>query len=40
MQYRPFGKLGFHVAALGFGAMRLPTKDGLIDEAESIKMLR
>ena len=40
MQYRPFGKLGFQVSALGFGAMRLPTKDGLIDEAESIKMLR
>lgn len=39
MRYRPFGKLGFQVSALGFGAMRLPTSDGKIDEAEATRML-
>ena len=39
MQYRPFGKLDFQVSALGFGAMRLPEKDGKIDEDEAAKML-
>lgn len=28
MQYREFGKLGYKISQLGFGAMRLPTKDG------------
>ncbi len=43
MQYRPFGTLDFQVSALGFGAMRLPTKNGNagdIDEAKATRMLR
>lgn len=43
MKYRPFGKLGWDVSALGFGAMRLPVieKDqSKIDESEAIRMIR
>ncbi len=43
MQYRDFGKTGWKVSALGFGAMRLPltgTDPASVDEAESIKMIR
>jgi predicted aldo/keto reductase-like oxidoreductase len=45
MQYRKFGNLGTDVSALGFGCMRLPTRDGIpqsenIDESESIRMIR
>ena len=45
MQYRKFGTLGREVSALGFGCMRLPTRDGIpqsenIDEAETIRMIR
>ncbi len=49
MQYRSFGKLDVKVSAMGFGAMRLPTReikgsggrlDRNIDEDEAIKMIR
>ena len=45
MKYRPFGRLGWDVSALGFGCMRLPTTDGnplsgRIDQKESIRMIR
>ena len=37
MQYRLIEKTGDEVSALGFGAMRLPLKNGKIDrELESI----
>lgn len=43
MQYRPFGKTGFEVSALGFGTMRLPViggDAGNIDRPETIRMIR
>jgi predicted aldo/keto reductase-like oxidoreductase len=39
MQYRQFGQLDFQVSALGFGAMRLPTKDDKVEEVEATEML-
>lgn len=42
MQYRPFGKDGWKISVLGFGAMRLPMtpdyKD--VDEKEAIRIMR
>jgi len=42
MLYNTLGKTGLEVSRLGFGAMRLPTKDtnADIDETESSKMLK
>lgn len=42
MKYRAFGKDGWHVSALGFGAMRLPLVAGTdnVDEEQSITLLR
>jgi predicted aldo/keto reductase-like oxidoreductase len=44
MQYRKFGNTGIDISALGFGAMRLPSKhvDGeqVFDEEESIRIIR
>jgi predicted aldo/keto reductase-like oxidoreductase len=42
MQYRPFGRLDWHVSALGFGCMRLPTNgddSSHIDEPRAIDMI-
>jgi predicted aldo/keto reductase-like oxidoreductase len=40
MRYRTFNKTGEQVSLLGFGAMRLPTVGGEVDEAEAIRMIR
>lgn len=42
MQYRSFGSLGWQASALGFGCMRLPTRDdepGAIREEEAAHMI-
>ena len=43
MQYRPFGKTGFSISALGFGAMRLPTRQSgdkqVFDEEEGVRII-
>jgi len=39
MQYRQFGNKDLKVSALGFGAMRLPTVDGQIDESTATQMV-
>ncbi len=44
MQYRKFGNTGVEISALGFGAMRLPSKhvDGkqMFDEEEGVRVIR
>ena len=42
MKYRDFGKTGYKVSALGFGAMRLPSSGGPMNpsEPESVKLIR
>ncbi len=40
MQYRTVTKNGDELSALGFGAMRLPTKRGRIDEEKATKQIR
>ncbi len=41
MQYRTFGKTGYQISNLGFGAMRLPTlEDGTVDLEKSVPMLQ
>jgi predicted aldo/keto reductase-like oxidoreductase len=41
MQYRDFGKLGYKVSALGFGAMRLPEdENGDVDRDYAVSLIR
>ncbi|MCL2361608.1 MAG: aldo/keto reductase [Defluviitaleaceae bacterium] len=40
MRYNNFGNTGIKLSALGFGAMRLPMKDGAINDELAIPMLR
>jgi predicted aldo/keto reductase-like oxidoreductase len=39
MQYRDFGKTGRKISALGFGAMRLPEKDGHVEVDKAIEVI-
>ena len=40
MQYRPMGRTGVKVSALGFGMLRLPMKNGHVDFAQTTPMVR
>lgn len=40
MQYRPMGRTGVNVSALGFGMLRLPMKDGHVDFGQTTPMVR
>jgi predicted aldo/keto reductase-like oxidoreductase len=39
MQYRDFGKTGLKISALGFGSMRLPEKDGHVEQDKAIEVI-
>ena len=39
MRYRSYGKTGWRVSRLGFGAMRLPTRSGKVNLAESVRLM-
>ncbi len=39
MQYRDFGDTGLKISALGFGAMRLPEKDGHVEQDKAIEVI-
>ena len=40
MQYRPMGRTGVNVSALGFGMLRLPMKNGHVDFDQTTPMVR
>jgi predicted aldo/keto reductase-like oxidoreductase len=40
MEYRTYGNLGYTISALGFGAMRLPMKDGHVVMDEAVPLIR
>jgi len=40
MRYRPMGRTGVNVSALGFGMLRLPMKDGHVDFEQTTPMVR
>jgi len=40
MEYRPYGRTGLKLSALGFGCMRFPNRGGHVDEDQTIEMLR
>jgi predicted aldo/keto reductase-like oxidoreductase len=39
MQYRDFGNTGLKISALGFGSMRLPEKDGHVEQDKAIEVI-
>jgi len=39
VRYRPYGKTGWKVSRLGFGAMRLPARGGKVNLAESVRLM-
>ena len=40
MRYRPMGRTGVNVSALGFGMLRLPMKNGHVDFDQTTPMVR
>jgi predicted aldo/keto reductase-like oxidoreductase len=39
MKYRDFGKTGLKISALGFGAMRLPEKEGHVEVDKAVEVI-